>query len=265
LDEQVLQMTRDNNIRVEAFTRQEFRDGREKGYYRAAILALGSIEQHLEHLAVAQDTTSSLLVAERAAERLYPDVLVAAPIAVGISEHHMGWGPTISVSPQAWLAIVYEATESLVRHGVTKVLLLNGHGGNVAPVAGVMEQWRTRLYASWTDAGRLGFPNIQEHLGYVDALESSAGRELDVRFHSYWDLISDDVRAETMVSKAFPGHAGEFETSVAMHAFPQDVRTDSMDASGDPSLAEANADKGQRLLDAAIDGTAGVLKVMLGD
>ncbi len=46
---------------------------------------------------------------------MYPDVLVAAPVAVGISEHHMKWGPTISVSPQAWLAVVYEATESLVQ------------------------------------------------------------------------------------------------------------------------------------------------------
>jgi|GEM_PF-4871865 hypothetical protein len=27
----------------------------------------------------------------------------------------MKWGPTISVSPQAWLAVVYEATESLVQ------------------------------------------------------------------------------------------------------------------------------------------------------
>jgi len=258
-------MTGSNNVRIEALTRQEFREGREHGHYRAAILALGSIEQHLEHLAVAQDTTSSLLVAEKTAERLYPDVLVAAPIAVGISEHHMKWGPTISVSPQAWLTVVYEATESLVRHGVTNVLLLNGHGGNVAPVEGVMEQWRTRLYASWTDAGRQGFPDIHEHLGYVDALESSARRELDVRFHSYWDLISDDVRAETMASKAFPGHAGEFETSIAMHAFPQDVRTGSIAASGDSSLPAASADKGQRLLEAAIDGTAGVLREMLGD
>jgi creatinine amidohydrolase/Fe(II)-dependent formamide hydrolase-like protein len=46
-------MTGNNNVRIEALTRQELREGRDRGHYRAAILALGSIEQHLEHLAVA--------------------------------------------------------------------------------------------------------------------------------------------------------------------------------------------------------------------
>ncbi len=194
-------MTANRNIRIEALTRREFREGRERGHYRAVILALGSLEQHLEHLAVAQDITSSLLVAERAADLMYPDVLVAAPIAVGVSEHHMQWGPTVSVSPQAWLSVVYDATESLVRHGVAKVLLLNGHGGNMAPAEGVMEQWRYRLAGSWTDAGRQEFADAHDHSQYVGALESAAARELDVRFHSYWDLILDEVRAATMVSK----------------------------------------------------------------
>ncbi len=256
-------MTEDKRIRIETLTRREFREGRERGYYRAAILALGSIEQHLEHLAVAQDTISSVRVAEMAASRLYPDVLVAAPVAVGVSEHHMRWGPTVSVSPQAWLSVVYDATESLVRHGVTKVLLLNGHGGNVAPAEGVVDQWRNRLYASWTNAGRSSFPGVQEHTGYVSALESAGERELDVRFHSYWDLISDEVRAATMTSKEFPGHAGEFETAIAMHAFLEHVRTESIGASDVPALWEADADKGSRLLEAAVDGAADVLRAML--
>jgi len=86
---------------------------------------------------------------------------------------------------------------------------------------------------------------------------------LDVRFHSYWDLISDEVRAATMNSKAFPGHAGEFESAIAMHAFPQDVRTDAIGASREPSLAAANPEKGRALLDAAVDGTVEVLRIML--
>lgn len=253
----------EKTIRMESLTRREFRQGRQQGGYRAAVLALGSLEQHLEHLAVAQDITSSLLVAERAAERLYPDVLVAAPISVGVSEHHMKWGPTVSVSPQAWLSVVYDATESLVRHGVTKVLLLNGHGGNVAPAEGVMEQWRYKLQAAFTDAGRGGFPGIHEHMEYVDSLGSATESELDVRFHSYWDLIAGEVRAATTTSQEFPGHAGEFETAIAMHAFPEDVRTDAIRASREPSLAAANPEKGRTLLDAAVDGTVEVLRTML--
>lgn len=256
-------MKDDRTVRIEALTRREFAEGRERGRYGAVVLALGSIEQHLDHLAVAQDTTSSTLVAEQAARRLYPNVLVAAPVSVGISEHHMKWGPTISIGPQAWLSVVYDATESLVRHGVTKVLLLNGHGGNVAPAEGVIEQWRYRLYAAWSEAGRRGFPDAWDHARYVEELERAGSAELDVRFHSYWDLIPDDVRAATMESDEFPGHAGEFETSIAMHAFPREVRLDAMDAGREPTLAAANADKGRSLLEAAVDGATRVLEEML--
>ena len=36
-----------------------------------------------------QDIASSTYVAESVAKRLYPNVAVAVPMAVGISEHHM--------------------------------------------------------------------------------------------------------------------------------------------------------------------------------
>ena len=57
--------------------------------FDVAVVATGSIEQHLEHLAFEQDIASSTRIAEMAAERLYPQVVLAVPINVGIAEHHM--------------------------------------------------------------------------------------------------------------------------------------------------------------------------------
>ena len=123
-------------VRIEAYTRREFREALRAGSFRAAIIATGSIEQHLEHLALEQDIASSTHVAERAAEALYPSVAVVVPLSIGIAEHHMYFPGTMSAKPGSWLAVLFDAVESLVRHGITRVLILNGHGGNVKPVRG---------------------------------------------------------------------------------------------------------------------------------
>ena len=49
-------MTEQVPIRLEKYTRREFRKALADGKFRVAILATGSIEQHLEHLAIELDT-----------------------------------------------------------------------------------------------------------------------------------------------------------------------------------------------------------------
>jgi len=66
-------------------TRKEIREALEGGRLKAAVLPTGSTEQHNEHLAMIQDTASALLVAQQAALQLYPQVIVADPVPVGIS------------------------------------------------------------------------------------------------------------------------------------------------------------------------------------
>ena len=70
-------------------TRKEFRELLEGGDLKAVILPVGSTEQHNEHLAMIQDTASATLLAQQAALLLYPRVLVATPVSVGISPHWM--------------------------------------------------------------------------------------------------------------------------------------------------------------------------------
>lgn len=232
----------EREFRLEKLTRREFREAREAGHFGAAILATGSIEQHLDHLAMEQDIASSTYVAESVAARLYPNVAVAVPMAIGISEHHMKHPGTLTAKPGSWLAVLFDAVESLVRVGVNNVLILNGHGGNVAPVESSIRQWS---------------------LFFKNSADATGGPRVDLRFHSYWDVVPKDIAQDVLHTGHYPGHAGEFETSVTMELYPENVRPGLLHEQEEPGLAEATAEKGRVLIDTAIDGVTGVVQEML--
>ena len=251
-------------VRIEAYTRREFREALQAGSFRAAVIATGSIEQHLEHLAFEQDIASSTYVAERAAEALYPNVAVVVPLSIGIAEHHMGFPGTMSAKPGSWLAVLFDAVESLVRHGIGRVLILNGHGGNVKPVEGVIEQWRLHLTSVYgTPIPGDSLEDIHTHSDYTRALLQRDQPGVDLRFNSYWDLIPDEFANDVLDVGHHPGHAGEFETSFTMHAFPGNVRADAVRHNHDVETAAGTAEKGRALIDKAVEGTTTLLEEML--
>ena len=256
-------MNRRNDVRLESLTRLEFSKGLEDGHFRVAIIATDAIEQHLEHLAFPQDIASSTFVAERVAEKLYPDVVVAVPLSIGISEHHMHFPGSLSAKPASWLAVLFDAVESFVRHGIGRVLILNGHAGNVSPVEGVLDQWRFNLLRSY---GRPLDSHVKErihtHSDYTDALLQRDDPGLDLRFESYWELIPREYAEEVLDGESYPGHAGEFETSFSLYAMPDNVRPDAVAASGGDA-AYATAEKGRALCERAIDGVEELVRDML--
>ena len=97
--------------------------GLEQGLIKGAILPTGSTEQHNEHLAMEHDTASAAHVAHQAALQLYPQVVVATPLSVGISEHWMEFPGTLSLRPETFFNVAYDVCESLKRHGIEHVLI----------------------------------------------------------------------------------------------------------------------------------------------
>lgn len=93
-----------------------------------AILPIGSIEQHSRHLPLGTDWLTAEHVAQRVAEHLNCYLLPAIPFSCSLE--HMALSGTIAIRPATLVAYVGEIVESLGRHGFTKVVLLNGHGGN---------------------------------------------------------------------------------------------------------------------------------------
>ena len=117
-------------VMMDRMTRREFREGIARGDFQSAIIPTGACEQHLEHLTTGHDIRHSSHIAREAAMNLHPQVAVTVPMNLGISEHHMVHKGTITAKPGSWLAVLFDAVESVIRHGVKNVLILNGHGGS---------------------------------------------------------------------------------------------------------------------------------------
>lgn len=233
-------------------TRKEFREALEEGRLKVVILPTGSTEQHNEHLAMIHDTASATFLAQQAALRLYPHVLVVTPVPVGISPHWMDRKGTLTLRRETFLAVVYEICESLATHGVRAVLILNGHGGNEAPLKESLPEFRRKL-----------------------------GIRLEA--YSYWEAYSPEMAKKYLASARIPGHAAEFETSFALAAFPERVRWEGVDYDKvkgrlgikDPKSAEedelfarearlATTAKGEALIAIAVDWLVDRLKAMIG-
>ena len=220
-------------IRVERMTRREFRDALNSEKIKAAIIPTGSIEQHLEHLAIEHDWRSVMHIADNVATRLRPQVLVAPSMRIGISEHHMRHIGTLTALPGSWLGVLFDTITSMHRAGFTNILVLNGHGGNISPCNGIWSQFLQRL-------------------------------EINLFFHSYWDFLSENVAHAHLKTGKYPGHAQEFETAFALAVFPENVRHDAMREQEDQAPLEATAEAGIAMIDSIVANITEFVSGMIG-
>lgn len=121
------------------------------------VIPVGSCEQHGPHLPLGTDTIVATTLADRAATRL-DDVVVGPPLTITASGEHQGFPGTLSLGT----AVVEELLVELVRSAdwTGGVVLVNGHGGNHAPVTAAVERVRAesrRVLAWWprVDGGDL--------------------------------------------------------------------------------------------------------------
>ena len=187
-------------------TRREVREWLESGKLKAAILPTGAIEQHNEHMALATDIGVASVISHTIALKMYPQVIIAPPSPCGFSPYWMARRGTISLREETFLAYVFDVLSSLKTHGIHTVYLLNGHGGNGGPLKENVPSWRKELNMT-LDSDT-----------YVGA------------------LARDGYIHEVCESKQLTSHAGEFETSIVMAAFPDRVRQITMKQYDDAKL-----------------------------
>ncbi len=101
------------------------------------MLPVGSLEQHGPHLPVMTDTRSATEMAVRAARLLAgaPPALVLPGVWTGMSEHHLPFGGTISLNFAEFHGVLRGISRSLRALSFRRLLIVNGHGGNVDPLA----------------------------------------------------------------------------------------------------------------------------------
>ncbi len=151
-----------------------------------ALLPVGSVEQHGPHLPLDTDAFDADYLAVKVAEACSdPKPLVLPPIPYGVSYHHEDFSGTISVSPETLSHMVYEIGMSAARHGITKLVIINGHGGN-GPALNFAAQMINRDAHIFTcvDTGETSDPDVNAlvetpndvHAGEIETSTSLAAR-----------------------------------------------------------------------------------------
>src|SRR5262245_17870717 len=98
-----------------------------------AVVPIAALEQHGRHMPVFTDSLLLGEVVHRAKEALKDRVLFTPLMWLGNSHHHMDFPGTLSASPRVYLDLVTDLAEILLTHGFRRIILLNGHGGNIVP------------------------------------------------------------------------------------------------------------------------------------
>jgi len=245
----------------------EIREAAEAG--AIAVLPTGSTEQHGKHLPTGTDTTLVESVVRAGCLRVESGspsngVVLAPTLWLGASDHHRGFF-ALSVSEATYISMVADIASSVAEAGFAKLCIINGHGGNTAPI-------RVALAAVRRSA--------------PDLLVATA---------DYWALAASAMRAIRASGPGGAAHAGEIETSLMLHLSPESVRTDLIARSvpsmpegfeidlidggaaavyvpwtamsadgqvGDPTVADAG--RGREFFDAAAEAVAGMLTRFAG-
>jgi creatinine amidohydrolase len=178
--------------------RHELLDAGARG--AVVIVPVGSIEQHGPHLPLDVDISVPYHLAVRAAARCADlPVLVAPPVTFGVAHYKMGEPGTISLRLETFLALLCDLARSLWKNGFRRIILLNGHGGNIHPVGAA--------------AVKLSEEDVWTIL------------------LTYWQMVPDELAAWSETDAGSIGHAGEWETSLQLALRPQ--LTDMSHAVGD--------------------------------
>jgi len=129
---------------------------------RLLVVPVGSLEQHGPHLPLDTDTRIAVAVARRACTGR-PGVALAPPLPVGASGEHAAFPGTLSIGTQALTACLVELGRHTSLHWPA-LLLVNGHGGNLAAVEAAVgrlcyegracDAWHAALPAGDAHAGR---------------------------------------------------------------------------------------------------------------
>jgi creatinine amidohydrolase len=155
------------------------------------IVVTGATEQHGHHLPLGTDTLIPVTLAERLSAAT--GVAIAPPLPFGMSEAHMAFPGTITLSPEVVQGLYLDVIKSAYRHGWRRIFLINGHGGN-----------RTAL-------------------NWAVSLACKIKRDLKVYVSHWW--TEDVVQAVAQeVYGRNEGHAGLEETAGVLVDHPQFVR-----------------------------------------
>jgi creatinine amidohydrolase len=139
------------------------------------VLPLGSTEQHA-YLSLSVD---SILAERLSVEAAEPHGVPVFPVlAYGITPYFRAFPGTISLRAHTYLSVVRDILDSIYEHGFKRILIVNGHGGNV-PAQGLVAEW------------------LADHPG------------MRIKFHNWWN--APRVWAQVQATDPVASHASWME------------------------------------------------------
>lgn len=101
--------------------------------YEVAVLPMGATEPHNLHLPYGTDTFEAEAIASRVCEAAWQRgarVVMLPPIPYGTETNQMEFPLAMNLNPSTLLGVIRDLVDSLAKHRVHKLLILNSHGGN---------------------------------------------------------------------------------------------------------------------------------------
>jgi creatinine amidohydrolase len=167
-----------------------------------AILPVGSTEQHGPANPLGTDFLIAKAIAEEAAKRTR--VLCLPTVPFGVSSHHKQFWGTIFISPRTFKKYVKETCLALGYYGVRKIVVINGHGGNLPALTELARELREEgvfvsVFQWWPAAEKL-LPKLftPEERRHAGADETSMNLALHPNLVNMRRAVDTEVRQHAL-------------------------------------------------------------------
>ena len=158
------------------------------------VFPIAALEQHGRHMPVFTDSLLLGEVVRRVKQTPVAAKCLFAPLQwLGNSHHHLDFPGTLSATPRVYLDLLKDLARGFLAHGFTRLVFVNGHGGNVVPSQQAL------------------FELKQEHRDRRDLLLLSL---------TYWDSAGTPADKVPGLVQRQMGHACEWETSMILRLNP---------------------------------------------
>lgn len=161
------------------------------------FVILGSCENHGDHLPFGSDSLFPMKLSQLVVEqivRTHPEkeqqFVILPAIPYGVSIHHIDFQMTLSLQASTMISIIEDILTCLANNGVRRVIILNGHDGNIAPAETASRNVKHK------------FPEMI--LACLESWWTLVGTK-NTKFFKVWNGL---------------GHGGEAETSAMMAVCP---------------------------------------------
>ncbi|MGC9134946.1 creatininase family protein [Caldisphaera sp.] len=155
-----------------------------------AIIPIGSVERHGDHLPLGTDAVEAQFVAEEVAKKVKGHLFPT--IWYGSSIYLSKFPGTINIESNAFRLYVYNVLKEIARNGYKLIVIINGHGGNTS---------------------------------LLNIAAKDAAYEMNATYIiiDWWKDVGKETRQKLFTQ---PGHAGDDETSAMLYLEEEDVDID---------------------------------------